>query len=94
VLKIESLARERAETKLRDLLRRLYGPKSEQLSEDQLRLLLEPLDADEQLWCDTPPAPAVAAKLTSVSVSWHGAPLRPATARNNPQGDVGAHTAG
>ena len=62
VLKIESLARERAEAKLRDLLRRLYGPKSEQLSEDQLRLLLEPLDADEQLRCDTPPAPVVAAK--------------------------------
>jgi len=62
VLKIESLARERAEAKLRDLLRRLYGPKSEQLSEDQLRLLLEPLDADEQLRCDTAPAPAVAAK--------------------------------
>ncbi len=54
VLKIESLARERAEAKLRDLLRRLYGPKSEQLSEDQLRLLLEPLDADEQLRCDAP----------------------------------------
>lgn len=61
-LKIEGLARERAEAKLRDLLRRLYGPKSEQLSEDQMRLLLEPLDADEQLRCDIPPAPAVAAK--------------------------------
>ena len=61
-LKIETLARERAETKLQDLLRRLYGPKSEQLSADQLRLLLEPLEADEQLRQETPPAPAVAAK--------------------------------
>ena len=61
-LKIETLARERAEAKLRDLLRRLYGPKSEQLSEDQLRLLLEPLDADERLRCDSPPAPQVSAK--------------------------------
>jgi hypothetical protein len=61
-LKLEQLARERAEAKLQDLLRRLYGPKSEQLSADQLRLLLEPLEADEQLRCDIPTAPAVAAK--------------------------------
>ncbi len=61
-LKIEMLARERAESKLRDLLRRLYGPKSEQLSADQLRLLLEPLEADEQLCQETQPVAAVAAK--------------------------------
>ena len=61
-LKIETLARERAETKLQDLLRRMYGPKSEQLSADQLRLLLEPLEADEQLRQERPPAPTVAVK--------------------------------
>lgn len=61
-LKLEQLARERAEAKLQDFLRRLYGPKSEQLSADQLRLLLEPLDADELLRCDPPPTPAMAAK--------------------------------
>ncbi len=61
-LKIEMLARERAESKLRDLLRRLYGPKSEQLSADQLRLLLEPLEADEQLRQEVSPVTVVAAK--------------------------------
>jgi transposase len=55
-LKIESLARERAEAKLKDLLRRLYGPKSEQLSADQLRLLFETLEADEQLRQEAPAA--------------------------------------
>jgi transposase len=61
-LKIETLARERAEAKLQDLLRRMYGPKSEQLSPDQLRLLLEPLEADEQLRQETPPVAVVVAK--------------------------------
>lgn len=35
-VKVERLARERAEAKLKDLLRGLYGPKSEQLSADRL----------------------------------------------------------
>ena len=61
-LKIETFARERAKTKLQDLLRRLYGLKSEQLSADQLKLLIEPLEADEQLRQERPPAPTVAAK--------------------------------
>ena len=61
-VKVERLARERAEAKLKDLLRRLYGPKSEQLSADQLQLLFETLQADEQLRQDAPAAAAVAAK--------------------------------
>ncbi len=60
-LKIERIARERAETKLQDLLRRMYGPKSERLSPDQLRLLLEPLEADEQLRQERPPVAAAQA---------------------------------
>ena len=61
-VKVERLARERAEAKLKDLLRRLYGPKSEQLSADQLQLLFETLQADEQLRQDAPAATVVAAK--------------------------------
>jgi transposase len=61
-VKVERLARERAEAKLKDLLRRLYGPKGEQLSADQLQLLFETLRADEQLRQDVPAAPAVAVK--------------------------------
>jgi transposase len=61
-VKVERLARERAEAKLKDLLRRLYGPKSEQLSADQLQLLFETLQADEQLRQDAPVASTIAAK--------------------------------
>src|SRR6185312_14764502 len=61
-VKVERLAHERAEAKLKDLLRRLYGPKSEQLSADQLQLLFETLQADEQLRLDAPAAGAVATK--------------------------------
>jgi hypothetical protein len=68
-LKVESLARERAEAKLKDLLRRLYGPKSEQLSADQLHLLFETLQADEQLRQDAPAAPAIAVKQEKASRS-------------------------
>lgn len=45
----ERLARERAEYKLRDLLRRLYGAKSEQLDSGQFALLLAQFDADQAL---------------------------------------------
>jgi len=57
----ERLARERAEYKLRDLLRRLYGAKSEQLDPGQYALLLEELAADQAL-AEAPPAPPLVAE--------------------------------
>ena len=40
----------------------MYGHNSEQLSPDQLRMLLVPLEADDQLRQEAPPAPTVAAR--------------------------------
>ncbi len=45
----ERLARARAEYKLQDLLRRLYGPKSEQFDSGQYALLLAEIEADQSL---------------------------------------------
>lgn len=56
----ERLARERAEYKLRDLLRRLYGPKSEQFDSGQYALLLAQFEADQSLAQAQPPLPSMA----------------------------------
>ena len=50
-------AKTRAEEKLKDLLRRFFGPKSEKMDPAQLRLALESIQADEVLVEEEPPAP-------------------------------------
>lgn len=48
-------AKLKAEAKLQDLLRRLFGPKSEKLDPAQLRLALESIQADEAIEEEEPP---------------------------------------
>lgn len=54
-LKVSELARQRAEYKLQDLLRRLYGPKSDKIDPAQLALLTGTLEADQALRDTQPP---------------------------------------
>ncbi len=63
-LHLERLARERAESKLRDLLRRLFGPSSEKLDPNQYRLALEQVEADQVLVAEVQP-PAASAAVTT-----------------------------
>jgi transposase len=58
-LKVERLARERAELRLAELLRRVHGAKSEKFDSGQLTLLRAQLDADQALADVQPPSPAV-----------------------------------
>lgn len=48
-LSIERALREKAESKVKDLLRRLFGPKSEKLDPNQLALALAQVEADSAL---------------------------------------------
>lgn len=57
-LLIERTARERAEFKLQQLLRRMFGAKSEKLESGQLALLLGQLEADEALRAAVPERPS------------------------------------
>src|SRR5262249_25035632 len=57
-LLLEKTGREKAEAKLKDLLRRLFGPKSEKLDPNQFRLALGQVEADSTLATEQPPAPA------------------------------------
>jgi len=75
----ERLARERAEYKLRDLLRRLYGPKSEQFDSGQYALLLAELEADQSLAQAQQPLPSQAPE------SAHGEPRRGGGRRPAPE---------
>jgi hypothetical protein len=60
---IEQLARERAEYRVKDLLRRLFGPKSEKLDPNQYLLAIEQVDADQALALSTQPVAAPPAAL-------------------------------
>lgn len=64
-LYVEQLARERAESKLRDLLRRLFGPSSEKLDPNQYRLALEQIEADQALAAAVQPEVATAPAVES-----------------------------
>lgn len=61
-LQFETLARERAEYKLKDLLRRLYDPKSDKIDPAQLSLLVSQVEADEALRDARPPVPSIPPK--------------------------------
>ena len=67
-------AKTRAEEKLKDLLRRFFGPKSEKMDPAQLRLALESIQADEVLVEEEPPAPQV---VPSAPRKHHGGGRRP-----------------
>ena len=66
-LKVSELARERAEYRLADLLRRLYGPKSDKIDPAQLTLLRTQLQTDETLREEPQPPPPSAAALIQTS---------------------------
>ena len=61
-LQITTLALGRSEYRVQDLLRRLYGPKSDKVDPAQLALLSDQLDEDQALREVKPPVPAVPAK--------------------------------
>ena len=56
-LKVEKLARERAEYRLAELLRRVYGSKSDTVDSGQLALLRAAIEADEALAEERQPLP-------------------------------------
>ena len=60
-LQITTLALGRSEYRVQDLLRRLYGPKSDKIDPAQLALLSDQLDEDQALREVKPPVPAVPA---------------------------------
>lgn len=75
-LNAERLAREHAEYKVADLLRRLYGPKADKIDPAQLALLTNQLQADLALAQTPPPAPPVPP--ASISTKRRGGGRRPA----------------
>lgn len=58
-LLIEKSARERAEYKLQQLLRRLFGAKSEKVDPNQLALVLGQIEADQELSAEVAPIPVL-----------------------------------
>lgn len=77
-LNAERLARERAEFKVADLLRRLYGPKADKVDPAQLALLTGQLQADDAL-ARTPPLIATPPSLPA-ELKRKGGGRRPAPA--------------
>lgn len=57
-IRLLQFAKTRAEEKLKDLLRRLFGPRSEKMDPAQLKLALEAIEADQELLEEEPPRPA------------------------------------
>ncbi|MCI0433321.1 MAG: transposase, partial [Gemmatimonadetes bacterium] len=73
----ERLARERAEYKLQDLLRRLYGAKSEQFDSGQYALLLAEFAADQAL-AQAQPTPPLTPQTPRAAAPRRGGGRRPA----------------
>jgi transposase len=74
----QNLLRQKLEWKLQDLLRRLYGPKSEKIDPKQLALLLEQLEADFTLRSTTQPTTAKSTEITEQSKPRKDGGRRPA----------------
>ena len=86
-LQITTLALGRSEYRVQDLLRRLYGPKSDKVDPAQLALLSDQLDEDQALREVKPPLPAVPAGYR------YSTDHRPVTAAGDPAGGCGSRAA-